>query len=119
MVALSPSMTSFILDAEIVATDTKDGSLKTFQELSNRARTNVKLENVTIPVSVFAFDLLYLNGAVRFISISPFVSEIPVLTFWLRFSPYSRMTLSQEERSFMISCLLTSHRINSWHTFVM
>ncbi|KIP10885.1 hypothetical protein PHLGIDRAFT_100459 [Phlebiopsis gigantea 11061_1 CR5-6] len=53
---------SFILDAEIVAVDPADGSLRSFQELSNRARRDVKLDDVKVTVSVFAFDLMYLNG---------------------------------------------------------
>lgn len=60
--ARSKETESFILDAEIVAIDPVDGSLKSFQELSNRARRDVKLEEVKVSVSVFAFDLMYLNG---------------------------------------------------------
>ncbi len=58
-------LTSFILDAEITAIDPTDGSLKTFQELSNRARKDVKVADVTVAVCVFAFDLMYLNGKVK------------------------------------------------------
>ncbi|OCH95170.1 ATP-dependent DNA ligase [Obba rivulosa] len=56
--------TSFIIDAEIVAVDPIDGSLKTFQELSNRARKDVKIDDVKVSVGVFAFDLMYLDGQV-------------------------------------------------------
>lgn len=55
---------SLILDAEIVAIDPRDGSLKTFQELSNRARKDVKAADVTVAVCVFAFDLMCLDGQV-------------------------------------------------------
>ena len=55
---------SFILDAEIVAIDPADGGLRSFQELSNRARRDVKLDDVKVSVSVFAFDLMYLNSDV-------------------------------------------------------
>ena len=55
---------SFIIDAEVVAIDPYDGSLKSFQELSNRARREVNLSDVKISVCVFAFDLMYLNGEV-------------------------------------------------------
>ncbi|KAJ3552205.1 hypothetical protein NM688_g4271 [Phlebia brevispora] len=34
------------------------------QELSNRARRDVKLDDVTVSVCVFAFDLMYLNGEI-------------------------------------------------------
>ena len=56
---------SFIIDSEIVAIDVMDGSLRTFQELSNRARKDVRIEDVKISVCVFAFDLMYCNGKVR------------------------------------------------------
>ncbi|TFK44414.1 ATP-dependent DNA ligase [Crucibulum laeve] len=54
--------TSFILDSEIVAIDQNTGELKSFQELSNRARKDVKLGDIKVPVCVFAFDLMYLDG---------------------------------------------------------
>ena len=57
---------SFILDSEIVAIDPNDGRLKSFQELSNRARKDVKLEDVKVAVCVYAFDIMYLDGEVRF-----------------------------------------------------
>ena len=47
-----------------MAIDPKDGSIKTFQELSNRARKDVRLEDVKINVCIFAFDLMYYNGRV-------------------------------------------------------
>ena len=55
---------SFILDSEIVAIDPKAESLQSFQDLSGRARKDVKIEDVSIPVCVFAFDLMSLNGEV-------------------------------------------------------
>lgn len=56
---------SFIIDSEIVAIDVADGSLKSFQELSNRARKDVRIEDVKVSVCIFAFDLMYYNGSVR------------------------------------------------------
>ena len=64
MFAQSPNTVSFILDTEIVAVDPNDGSLKSFQELSNRARKDVRIDDVKISVCVFAFDIMYLNGGV-------------------------------------------------------
>ncbi|KAJ3535503.1 hypothetical protein NMY22_g6460 [Coprinellus aureogranulatus] len=58
----SPSMHSFILDAEIVAVDSVTEELKSFQELSNRARKDVRLADIKVCVAVFVFDLLYHNG---------------------------------------------------------
>jgi hypothetical protein len=55
---------SFILDSEIVAIDPNAESLQSFQDLSGRARKDVKIEDVSIPVCVFAFDLMSLNGEV-------------------------------------------------------
>ena len=62
--ANSADVDSFILDAEIVAINSNDGTLRTFQELSNRARRDVKLDEVTVSVCVFGFDLMYLNEQV-------------------------------------------------------
>ncbi|KAJ3507543.1 hypothetical protein NLJ89_g6243 [Agrocybe chaxingu] len=58
----TPVTISFIMDAEIVAIEPSTGALKTFQELSNRPRKDVNLQDVKIPICVFAFDLMYLNG---------------------------------------------------------
>ena len=44
--------------------DSFTGGLKSFQELSNRARKDVELHDVYVSVCVFAFDLMYLNGEV-------------------------------------------------------
>jgi DNA ligase-1 len=44
--------------------DPVDGTLKTFQELSNRARKDVQIHDVKVAVGIFAFDLMYLNGEV-------------------------------------------------------
>ncbi|KAG6920279.1 hypothetical protein DXG01_005048 [Tephrocybe rancida] len=44
-----PETTSFILDAEIVPID-PDGKLKSFQDLSNRARKDVQLQDVRVLV---------------------------------------------------------------------
>lgn len=60
----SPSMSSFILDSEIVAIDVDDGGLKSFQELSNRPRKSVQLQDIKVAVCVFGFDLMYLNGEI-------------------------------------------------------
>lgn len=58
---------SFVLDAEAVAwepgADGTPGRLLPFQELSRRKRKDVRAEHVAVRVKVFAFDLLYLNGA--------------------------------------------------------
>lgn len=69
MFSSTPSLQSCIIDSEIVAIDPADGSLKTFQELSNRARKDVRIQDVKVAVGIYAFDLMYLNGEVRLIYI--------------------------------------------------
>mgnify|MGYP002716187996 FL=1 len=57
---------SFVLDAEAVAWQprgSEPGRLLPFQELSRRKRKDVQADDVRVAVKVFAFDLLYLNGA--------------------------------------------------------
>lgn len=53
---------SFIMDAEIVAVGL-GGELLPFQTLTNRSRKDVDLGDVKVKVGVFAFDLMYLDGA--------------------------------------------------------
>ncbi|KAK7472666.1 hypothetical protein VKT23_000779 [Stygiomarasmius scandens] len=60
----SPDIQSFIMDTEIVAIDPVDGSLRNFQTLASRARKDVRLDNISADVGVFAFDLMYLNDQV-------------------------------------------------------
>jgi hypothetical protein len=62
--AISQSISSFIVDAEIVAINASGDTVKSFQELSNRARKDVKIHEIKVPVCVYAFDLMYLNGQV-------------------------------------------------------
>lgn len=64
MILRGSNVVSFVIDSEIVAINPTNGNLKTFQDLSNRARKDVRLENVKISVCVFAFDLMFLNGVV-------------------------------------------------------
>ena len=73
LVALVPEIRgggveSFILEGEVVAVDAVTGALKTFQMLAGRARKGVGIGEVQVGVCVFAFDLMYLNGEVRFSS---------------------------------------------------
>ncbi|PFH53792.1 hypothetical protein AMATHDRAFT_137085 [Amanita thiersii Skay4041] len=58
------NLRSFIIDSEIVAVDPMTGDIKTFQELSNRARKDVQLDEVRVAVCVYAFDLMLFNGDV-------------------------------------------------------
>jgi len=60
--AINSGVKSFILDCEAVAFDPKTNKILTFQVLSTRGRKDVKLEDIKVPVCLFAFDLLFLNG---------------------------------------------------------
>ncbi|CAC9516083.1 DNA ligase I [Leishmania donovani] len=53
---------SFILDSEVVAVHPETGALQAFQVLQHRGRKNIAEEDVSIPVCVFVFDILYFNG---------------------------------------------------------
>lgn len=57
-------ITSFVIDAEVVALDKESGAFRTFQELSNRAKKDVKVQDIKVIVGVFAFDLMLLNDEV-------------------------------------------------------
>ncbi|GJQ09808.1 hypothetical protein GpartN1_g1599.t1 [Galdieria partita] len=56
------TVTSFIIDSEVVAYDPETNAMKSFQELQGRARKEVKIEDIKVPVCIFAFDILFLNG---------------------------------------------------------
>lgn len=67
LVALVPqirgeSVSSFILEGEVVAIDQESGDLKAFQTLTNRARKDVAIGSIKVEVCLFSFDLMYLNG---------------------------------------------------------
>ena len=67
LVALVPrirgeSVSSFILEGEVVAVDRESGDLKAFQSLTNRARKDVAIGAIKVDVCLFSFDLMYLNG---------------------------------------------------------
>ncbi|KAI0358467.1 ATP-dependent DNA ligase [Trametes cingulata] len=85
MLESAPQTQSFIIDSEVVAIDPGTGELKTFQELSNRARKDVKLDDVKVSVCIFAFDLMFLDGQV--LIERPFRERRSLLR--TRFPPYT------------------------------
>ncbi|KAL4419767.1 hypothetical protein ABPG75_006865 [Micractinium tetrahymenae] len=65
LAAAAGGATSAIVDAEIVAVERGEGGvrLRAFQELATRKRTEVEEGSIKVHVCVFAFDLLYRDGA--------------------------------------------------------
>ena len=61
---IKPETKSFVLDCESVAWDIKEKKVLPFQQLQTRKRKDVKAEEITVKVCIFAFDLLFLNGEV-------------------------------------------------------
>ncbi|KAF3444323.1 hypothetical protein FNV43_RR14013 [Rhamnella rubrinervis] len=62
-----PNVETFIIDAEVVAIDRKNGSkLMSFQELSSRGRggkdTSITLDSIKVDICVFVFDIMFANG---------------------------------------------------------
>lgn len=55
------------MDAEIVAIDPRTGAIKSFQELTNRAKKDVQMKDIQVSVCLYAFDLMYLNGKVSWL----------------------------------------------------
>ena len=59
---IKPGTKSFVLDCETVAWDVSEKKVLPFQTLMTRKRKDVKEEDITVKVCVFAFDILYLDG---------------------------------------------------------
>lgn len=59
---IKPSTKSFVLDCETVAWEPQTKKVLPFQQLMTRKRKDVKSNEVTVKVCVFAFDLLFHNG---------------------------------------------------------
>ncbi|VVA94247.1 unnamed protein product [Arabis nemorensis] len=62
-----PAAETFMLDAEVVATDRTNGNkLMSFQELSTRERGSkdvlVTTESIKVEVCIFVFDIMFING---------------------------------------------------------
>lgn len=58
---------TFILDAEVVAVDRKNGfKLMSFQELSSRGRGSkdnlITVDSIKVDICVFVFDIMFANG---------------------------------------------------------
>ena len=62
MLATAGNVESFVIDCESVAIDRDTHDIQPFQVLSTRKREEKNVEDIKIPVCLFAFDCLYLNG---------------------------------------------------------
>ena len=67
-----------------------------FQELSRRKRKDVKVEDIQVRVCLFAFDLLYLNGEVRKVSILSYRQRLTVQQPLLQLPLQKRRELLRE-----------------------
>ncbi|RYR11309.1 hypothetical protein Ahy_B05g079772 isoform E [Arachis hypogaea] len=56
------TVSSFVLDCEIVGYNREKQTIRPFQDLTTRPRKNVSVDNIKVDVCIFAFDILYLNG---------------------------------------------------------
>lgn len=71
---VKPGVKSFVLDCETVAWDINEKKVLPFQQLMTRKRKDVKAEDITVRVCVFAFDLLFLNDKVSLVGESLLLS---------------------------------------------
>lgn len=62
---IRPGTKSFVLDCETVAWDVVKEKVLPFQKLMTRKKKDVKAEDITVQVCVFAFDMLFYNGEVN------------------------------------------------------
>jgi hypothetical protein len=102
--ATSLDISSFILDAEIVAIDASGGSLKSFQELSNRARKDVKLHEIKVSVCVYAFDLMYLNGQVSALQSNHAIFASNIIWLLMVVAPPRALSRQEEAPARPFSC---------------
>ncbi|KAL6499771.1 hypothetical protein OROGR_027681 [Orobanche gracilis] len=58
----NPSVTSLVLDCELVAYDREKQRIQLSRILSTRARRNGVMGDIKVNVCIYAFDMLYLNG---------------------------------------------------------
>lgn len=61
------SISSVIVDSEVVAVDYQTGELRSFQELAGRARRDVKAADVKVAVCLYLFDIMLLNNQASFL----------------------------------------------------
>lgn len=62
LTCVRPEVTDCIIDCEVVAYDPENGKIMTFQQLSTRKRKLVTVKDISIPVCMYVFDILYRNG---------------------------------------------------------
>lgn len=79
---VNKSVKTFVIDTEAVAYDIKEKKLLPFQQLTTRKRKDVRTEDITVRVHIFAFDLLYLNGEVSQLDHADRIQLDRSLSFW-------------------------------------
>lgn len=99
----TPRVTSLIIDAEIVAIDKVTGEKRTFQELTNRAKKDVRVEDIKVVVDICAFDLMLINDVVRATCVEIQVSMEGILTHSLS-SPSRSSTVGTSCASCSVPC---------------
>jgi DNA ligase-1 len=108
-------VTSFVLDCEgilfhefmkAVAWDTQKKCILPFQVLSTRKRKDVQTADIQVQVSIFAFDLLYLNG-------QPLVTEPLIKRRELLYSSFNPV-----EGEFQFAQSMTAHNIEDIQVFL-
>ena len=82
----SNEMSSLIIDAEVVAVDKDTGAHRTFQELTNRAKKDVKVEDIKVVVAVYAFDLMLLNDKVDLCQSNEYHDSLTRSRSWIHHS---------------------------------
>jgi DNA ligase 1 len=60
--AVKSGIDNFILDSELVPYDTANNKILSFALLTQRSRKHVNAEDLKTKISIFAFDMLYLNN---------------------------------------------------------
>ena len=59
---LKPGVRSVVIDAEAVAFDREKSQILTFQKLSTRSKKAGAVEDIKVPICIFAFDCIFADG---------------------------------------------------------
>ncbi|KAK6255780.1 hypothetical protein SCA6_017085 [Theobroma cacao] len=119
-----PAAQTFILDAEVVAIDRKNGyKLMSFQELSSRERGSkdslITVNTIKVDICVFVFDIMFANGEqsitynLATLIVEHFSSRPKVYRFSSRYEAlYLKMHLYLEQLALLFMLLLSYFSFN-------